>query len=73
MKLLGEKIGLKTRALKFNPLLERLTYCFRYWGEISDISALDDRHDWFRRDMRPSRPEDALGIYKFTHTVCACS
>jgi hypothetical protein len=66
-KLIAASLGLKSKGLKKEELVERME---RYHTAVKDsnLGALkigDETYAWFRRLNRPVRPSDALGPYKY--------
>ncbi|EFW15145.1 conserved hypothetical protein [Coccidioides posadasii str. Silveira] len=66
-KLMASKLGLQTRTLNREELLNRLAYIHRNRRNIGSVKTDDSTYLWFRLANRPARAEDALGIYKFKH------
>lgn len=68
-KLLASKLGLQTRSLNRENLLNRLRHIDDNRLDIGGVKTDDKTFQWFRLANRPPRPEDALGIFRFSHKV----
>ena len=61
---MGGKFGLQTRKLNAELMRERLQAIYDGRNNLGELKTGDNTYMWFRREARPPRQADSLGVYR---------
>ena len=60
----ASKVGLQTKRLSEVALTQRLRFVYNNRLKLDKLKTDQETYQYFRKDHRPARPSDGLGIYR---------